>query len=135
MAFTSRAILRASATGAVMSAPLLMTPCGSIVPVGRMTVFDLRRDESRKSIQLMSLMSRVATVSGVWAVAAVMVASKQNEKRYEWFMGVPRQWLRFMVSRDSNNFAKLGNVKLIIGQGMIGLALWTSNDEMVQRLR
>src|SRR5262245_42771570 len=67
MALTSRAILRAMVTGAVMSAPLLITPCGSSVPVGRITVLIFAGTTSLNSIQLMSLMSRVETVSEVCA--------------------------------------------------------------------
>jgi hypothetical protein len=64
-ALTSRAILRAIATGAVMSAPLLITPCGSSVPVGKITVLILEGTASLNSIQFMSLMSRVLTMSDV----------------------------------------------------------------------
>src|SRR5262245_62294243 len=78
IAFTSRAILRAMAIGAVMSAPLLTTPCGSSVPVGRMTVLILEGTTSLNSIQLMSLISRVVTVSGVCAAAEPAAVNKQR---------------------------------------------------------
>src|SRR6266513_3028081 len=81
IAFTSRAILRARATGAVISAPLLITPCGSSVPVGRMTVLIFEGTTSLNSIQLMSLISRVVTASGVWAAAkSPTAATRQREK-------------------------------------------------------
>jgi hypothetical protein len=37
--FVRRAIVFAIAIGAVLSAPLFATPCGSSVPVGSITVF------------------------------------------------------------------------------------------------
>ena len=46
-----------------MSAPLLTTPCGSSVPVGRSTVWTLDGTVSLNSIQLMRSISRVATMS------------------------------------------------------------------------
>src|SRR6185503_11636679 len=69
LAFTSRAIFRAIAMGAVMSAPLLTTPCGSSVPVGKITVLIFDGTTSLNSIQLISLMSRVVTASDVCADA------------------------------------------------------------------
>src|SRR5882672_7831707 len=80
IAFTSRAILRARATGAVMSAPLLITPCGSSVPVGRMTVLIFEGTTSLNSIQLMSLISRVVTASGVWLAALLSAVISQIDK-------------------------------------------------------
>ena len=63
IAFTSRAIFRAIPRGAVRSAPLLMTPCGSSVPVGRITVLIFDGTTSLNSIQLMSAISRVVAAS------------------------------------------------------------------------
>src|SRR5256714_12167766 len=65
-ALTRGAIWRAIATGAVMSAPLLMTPCGSKVPVGSKTVVIFDGTTSLNSIQLMRSISRVETMS-LWA--------------------------------------------------------------------
>src|ERR1043165_9298828 len=75
-AFTSRAILRAIATGAVMSAPLLTTPCGSSVPVGNITVLIFDGTTSLNSIQLMSLISRVVTASDVCADAVAAIRQR-----------------------------------------------------------
>src|SRR5438270_787367 len=63
MALTRGAIALAIATGAVMSAPLLMTPCGSSVPVGKRTVCTFDGTASLNSIQLMRSISRVETTS------------------------------------------------------------------------
>src|SRR5947209_11166893 len=63
MALTRGAIALAIATGAVMSAPLLMTPCGSSVPVGKRTVCTFDGTASLNSIQLMRSSSRVETTS------------------------------------------------------------------------
>src|SRR5690349_9565513 len=84
IAFTSRAILPAIATGAVMSAPLLMTPCGSIVPVGRITVLIFEGTTSLNSIQLMLLISRVLTTSVVCAdaSAASEPTTQQDMRKY-----------------------------------------------------
>src|SRR5438105_13739867 len=54
---------RAIAMGAVLSAPLFLTPCGSSVPVGRSTVVMRDGTTSRNSIQLMRSISRVETKS------------------------------------------------------------------------
>src|ERR1051325_7817478 len=85
MALTSLAILRAIATGAVMSAPLLITPCGSIVPVGRITVLIFAGTTSLNSIQLMSLISRVETVSDAcaraWVAARVRMQNRKKSER------------------------------------------------------
>src|SRR5215216_5169134 len=84
IALTSRAIFLAIATGAVMSAPLLITPCGSSVPVGSITVLIFEGTASLNSIQLMSLISRVVTTSadcaaeGMW-IAAIKQTGKSRE--------------------------------------------------------
>src|SRR5512132_1292101 len=56
---TSRAIPRAIASGAVLSAPLFMTPWASRVPVGSRTVWIRAGTSSRNSIQFRSFISRV----------------------------------------------------------------------------
>src|SRR5688500_12686543 len=66
IALVRRAIVRAIAVGAVLSAPLFITPCGSSVPVGSSTVLTLDGTVSLNSIQLMRSISRVETKS-VWA--------------------------------------------------------------------
>jgi hypothetical protein len=53
----------AIAVGAVLSAPLLMTPCGSSVPVESSTVFIFDGTTSLNSIQLIRSISRVETES------------------------------------------------------------------------
>ena len=58
IAFRRGASSRAIPSGAVMSAPLLATPCGSSVPVGSSTVRIFDGTSSRNSIQLMRAMSR-----------------------------------------------------------------------------
>src|SRR5262245_11604143 len=82
MAFTSRAIFRAKATGAVMSAPLLITPCGSRVPVGSITVLIFDGTYSLNSIQLISVISRVLIESGVCpaaTLASIQIAQRTNK--------------------------------------------------------
>src|SRR5678816_4803750 len=80
IAFTPGAICFAIATGAVMSAPLLITPCGSSVPVGRITVLTFDGTSSLSSIQLMSERSRVEGES------AELAARKSPSNRAEAFM-------------------------------------------------
>ena len=63
IAFTRRAIVFAIANGAVLSAPLLITPCGSSVPVDSSTVFIFDGTTSLNSIQLILSISRVETIS------------------------------------------------------------------------
>ena len=58
IAFSRGASSRAIASGAVMSAPLFATPCGSSVPVGNSTVRIFDGTSSRNSIQLIRAMSR-----------------------------------------------------------------------------
>src|ERR1700736_6129467 len=62
IAVTRDAIARAIATGARISAPLAVTPCGSIVPSGNKTVSIFAGTHSRNSIQLMRSISRVLGV-------------------------------------------------------------------------
>src|ERR1043166_4342632 len=69
IAFVRRAMVFAIANGAVLSAPLLMTPCGSRVPVGRRTVVIFDGTTSLNSIQLIRSISRVETTSD-WAAIA-----------------------------------------------------------------
>src|SRR4051812_906278 len=70
IAFTRGAISFAMATGARMSAPFAVTPCGSIVPIGRSTVLILPGTHSRNSIQLIRSISRVLGAGGSAAKAA-----------------------------------------------------------------
>src|SRR5262245_46486247 len=81
IAFTSLAIFRAIVRGAVISAPLLITPCGSRVPVGRITVLILAGTTSLNSIQLISLISLVETVSDVCATAWIAAMTRKEIDR------------------------------------------------------
>src|SRR4051794_35359583 len=66
IAFTRSAMARAIATGAMISVPLAVAPCASIVPNGRSTVWILSGTHSRNSIQLIRSISRVVgTGSGI----------------------------------------------------------------------
>src|SRR5215207_728087 len=76
MALTRGAILRAIATGAVMSAPLLTTPWGSSVPVGRSTVCTFDGTVSLNSIQLMRSISRSRTCAWDFGTQTAASASR-----------------------------------------------------------
>ena len=62
-ALTSSASACARAMGAVLSAPLLMTPCGSIVPTVTSTMSTRAGTMLLNCIQLRSFMSRVGSLS------------------------------------------------------------------------
>src|SRR5687767_9583657 len=64
------AISRAMATGARMSAPFAVTPCGSNVPSGRSTVVTFAGTYSRNSIQLIRSSSRVVCAAAPPAVVS-----------------------------------------------------------------
>src|SRR5579863_5069626 len=74
-ALTSPAMLLAMATGAVLSAPLLMTPCGSSVPTVTMTVSIDFGTSCLNSIQLRSSISRV---DGGFCATATVVREQRS---------------------------------------------------------
>jgi len=75
---TRDAIARAIATGARISAPLAVTPCGSIVPSGSKTVLIFAGTHSRNSIQLMRSISHVlgSDAGGISAATAFIDMTK-----------------------------------------------------------
>ena len=80
------AMARAIATGAMMSAPLAVTPCGSSVPSGTSTVSTRFGTTSRNSIQLMRSSSRVV---GACAAAAL---AEQHQRRQRDDDRTKRSW-------------------------------------------
>jgi hypothetical protein len=80
IALTEGAILRAIAIGAVLSAPLFATPCGSSVPVGSSTVWTFAGTVSRNSIQLIRSISRLGTESRTAMLLVWVSAGKQEIK-------------------------------------------------------
>src|SRR5712692_11498605 len=79
-ALTSAAMARAMATGAVLSAPLLATPCGSRVPTVSRTVEICAGTTWRNSIQFSSSIRRLLDHLGVvWAMAKG--AARRRAKR------------------------------------------------------
>src|SRR5437667_12329187 len=79
MAFNLGAISLAMATGAIISAPFAVTPCGSMVPSGKRTVLIFPGTHSRNSIQLMRSISRVLGADG--SAAETVAATRQPRKR------------------------------------------------------
>src|SRR5215210_1930997 len=77
------------AIGAVMSAPLLTTPCGSSVPVGSRTVVIFEGTTSRNSIQLIRSISRVETTSFCCAATVWQTASASARAASVRFMRSP----------------------------------------------
>src|SRR5215203_4653396 len=86
IAFVRRAIVRAIAVGAVLSAPLFTTPCGSSVPVGSRTVVILDGTVSLNSIQLIRSISRVDTKSRSVCAEMVLNINAQIRMRIDLFM-------------------------------------------------
>ena len=75
------AMARAIATGAMMSAPLAVTPCGSSVPSGTSTVSIRFGTTSRNSIQLMRSSSRVVGACAAAALATITHDSVTQVRR------------------------------------------------------
>src|SRR5262245_19892424 len=80
-AFTRGAISRAIATGARMSAPFAVTPCGSSVPRGRSTVWTRPGTHSWNSIQFRRSSSRVRGGAGSAAPRGTAMDSRATAAR------------------------------------------------------
>ena len=80
-ALVRAAMARAIATGAMMSAPLAVTPCGSSVPSGTSTVSIRLGTTSRNSIQLMRSSSRVVGACAAAAPGIIRHASVAQVSR------------------------------------------------------
>src|SRR5262245_58257679 len=80
IAFIVGAIFRAIASGAMLSAPFAVTPCGSSVPVGNMTVFTLTGTTSLNSIQLIRFNSQVEGLSLDACAKTASDAQRQNNR-------------------------------------------------------
>src|SRR5919197_5589300 len=121
MALTGGAMARAIARGAVMSAPLLMTPCGSSVPVGKSTVCTFDGTASLNSIQLMRSISRVETTSRGAAAfgaeffsvcaAATMALAAANRRKItgtEILISFPSKFISVRLDGGTGETAPLG---------------------------